>query len=435
MDSDSSTKFIGSLTKFLQSLCNGYVEFQRGVELVGHIYLSIDTGEKVDYILHERVSKNDENSVTFVSNSFHALPHDKEKTPENKDNSSKFGAGSKSRRDSSDDDDIMIVDQSKRVPGSSNSGSIPVRGVKRGGSPSSSERHAQRMRGVGGPSSASNRGSSSFQQNNRQHSGASQSTSQQEGLNISDVKLEQISKDELMTLASQVGDGGSRPPHAASASHSHSPRSEGAMWIKQEAADDDDGGGNETGWSHGRDDSNSNSGSNLYPVMLHQNPAAYSGPAFPGFPGHGSGSQSATNPYADPLPGTSQDSSGLDPSDLDTLRSSLSQFQRRQRLWVTDKPLSSFTATERESRYVQYRRHIKLTNPARYQIMKERQRECMKKLRARRKQERAQISEILKNQPLFYHGAADTSSLRSGGGASVWQADAAEADETDDEGN
>ncbi|XP_076469325.1 uncharacterized protein LOC143299761 isoform X7 [Babylonia areolata] len=315
MDSDSSTKFIGSLTKFLQSLCNGYVEFQRGVELVGHIYLSIDTGEKVDYILHERVSKNDENSVTFVSNSFHALPHDKEKTPENKDNSSKFGAGSKSRRDSSDDDDIMIVDQSKRVPGSSNSGSIPVRGVKRGGSPSSSERHAQRMRGVGGPSSASNRGSSSFQQNNRQHSGASQSTSQQEGLNISDVKLEQISKDELMTLASQVGDGGSRPPHAASASHSHSPRSEGAMWIKQEAADDDDGGGNETGWSHGRDDSNSNSGSNLYPVMLHQNPAAYSGPAFPGFPGHGSGSQSATNPYADPLPGTSQDSSGLDPSD------------------------------------------------------------------------------------------------------------------------
>ncbi|XP_076469333.1 uncharacterized protein LOC143299761 isoform X8 [Babylonia areolata] len=314
MDSDSSTKFIGSLTKFLQSLCNGYVEFQRGVELVGHIYLSIDTGEKVDYILHERVSKNDENSVTFVSNSFHALPHDKEKTPENKDNSSKFGAGSKSRRDSSDDDDIMIVDQSKRVPGSSNSGSIPVRGVKRGGSPSSSERHAQRMRGVGGPSSASNRGSSSFQQNNRQHSGASQSTSQQEGLNISDVKLEQISKDELMTLASQVGDGGSRPPHAASASHSHSPRSEGAMWIKQEAADDDDGGGNETGWSHGRDDSNSNSGSNLYPVMLHQNPAAYSGPAFPGFPGHGSGSQSATNPYADPLPGTSQDSSGLDPS-------------------------------------------------------------------------------------------------------------------------
>ncbi|XP_076469346.1 uncharacterized protein LOC143299761 isoform X9 [Babylonia areolata] len=377
MDSDSSTKFIGSLTKFLQSLCNGYVEFQRGVELVGHIYLSIDTGEKVDYILHERVSKNDENSVTFVSNSFHALPHDKEKTPENKDNSSKFGAGSKSRRDSSDDDDIMIVDQSKRVPGSSNSGSIPVRGVKRGGSPSSSERHAQRMRGVGGPSSASNRGSSSFQQNNRQHSGASQSTSQQEGLNISDVKLEQISKDELMTLASQVGDGGSRPPHAASASHSHSPRSEGAMWIKQEAADDDDGGGNETGWSHGRDDSNSNSGSNLYPVMLHQNPAAYSGPAFPGFPGHGSGSQSATNPYADPLPGTSQDSSGLDPS-----------AEQEQEGCLTSRPPSlskhakkNWGRKERDRRYRERLRQ----DPERYQRMLEltKQRQLRRKERLR----------------------------------------------------
>ncbi|XP_076469364.1 uncharacterized protein LOC143299761 isoform X11 [Babylonia areolata] len=385
MDSDSSTKFIGSLTKFLQSLCNGYVEFQRGVELVGHIYLSIDTGEKVDYILHERVSKNDENSVTFVSNSFHALPHDKEKTPENKDNSSKFGAGSKSRRDSSDDDDIMIVDQSKRVPGSSNSGSIPVRGVKRGGSPSSSERHAQRMRGVGGPSSASNRGSSSFQQNNRQHSGASQSTSQQEGLNISDVKLEQISKDELMTLASQVGDGGSRPPHAASASHSHSPRSEGAMWIKQEAADDDDGGGNETGWSHGRDDSNSNSGSNLYPVMLHQNPAAYSGPAFPGFPGHGSGSQSATNPYADPLPGTSQDSSGLDPSVPSPRGWPLGS---EECLPWTD-VASSYISRRRErakSNMRQLRERLK-TDPVKYSLYRAKQRQYDRRYREKRKQQ------------------------------------------------
>ncbi|KAL8586357.1 hypothetical protein ACOMHN_022972 [Nucella lapillus] len=321
MDSDSSSKFIGSLTKFLQSLCNGYVEFSRGVELVGHIYLNIDTGEKVDYVLHERVSKNDENSVTFVSNSFHAQPLDKEKTPENKDNSSKFGAGAKSKS-SSDDDDIVIVDQSRGVPGSSNSGTIPSRGVKRAGSPSSSDRHMQRMRVAAGPSGPS-RGSSSFHQNNRQHSGpsatvTSQSGGQRESLNISDVKLEQISKDELMSLASHVGEGGSRPSHGTSSTaHSHSPRSEGGMWIKQEAADDDDGGGNETGWSQGRDDSNSNSGSNLYPVMLHQNPAAYSGSAFPAFSGRGSsGSQSAANPYADPLPGTSQDSSGLDPSGL-----------------------------------------------------------------------------------------------------------------------
>ena len=133
MDEDSSTKFIGSLTKFLQSLCNGYVEFQRGVELVGHIYLSIDTGEKVDYILHEKVSKNDENSVTFVSNSFHAQPLDKgkDKTAANKDAPSKSGSASTrgSRGTSSggdDDDDIMIVDNSGGAPGSTNSGTIPV---------------------------------------------------------------------------------------------------------------------------------------------------------------------------------------------------------------------------------------------------------------------------------------------------------------------
>ena len=74
MDQDASAKFMGSLTKFLQSLCNGYVEFDDGVELIGHIYLNVDAGkksQKVNYFLNEKVCKND-NSVTFISNSFHA---------------------------------------------------------------------------------------------------------------------------------------------------------------------------------------------------------------------------------------------------------------------------------------------------------------------------------------------------------------------------
>lgn len=79
MDTESSSKFIGSLSKFLQSLCNGYVNFEDGVELIGHIYLSVDTGKKIDYILNEKVCKSD-NSVTFISNSFHAQPLDKLKT-------------------------------------------------------------------------------------------------------------------------------------------------------------------------------------------------------------------------------------------------------------------------------------------------------------------------------------------------------------------
>ena len=255
MDLDSSSKFIGSLTKFLQSLCNGYVEFQKGVELVGHIYLNIDTGEKVDYILHERVSKNDENSVSFVSNSYHAQPLDKGKATANTDTPSKSGANARAAKESSDDDDdIMIVDHGKGVPGSLNSGSIPSRGMKRAASPTSSQRKPQRPYHQAGSSSGFSQGSSNHPVSshrpfgNRQHTGPPPTVTGQENLNISDVKLEQITSDELMSLASHVGD--ERPPGASqsqmSATHSHSQPRDGAMWIKQEAADDE-GGGSDAG--------------------------------------------------------------------------------------------------------------------------------------------------------------------------------------------
>ena len=274
MDVDSSSKFIGSLTKFLQSLCNGYVEFQRGVELVGHIYLSIDTGEKVDYVLHEKVSKNDENSVTFVSNSFHAQPFDKDKdnldkTSANKNTPTKSGArASASQNISSDDDDIVIVDHTKGVPGSTNSGTIPPRGLKRVASPSSDQRQVQRPRNSMGPSSAHPGNSSNPMTSppralvNRQQPGGpsatvtSQDAGQQENLNMGDLKLEQITRDELLSLASQVGEGGSGPPSASSVPRSQ-PQHAGAtaaktsgdrtMWIKQEADDDDGGGDSDAG--------------------------------------------------------------------------------------------------------------------------------------------------------------------------------------------
>lgn len=140
MDTDSSSKFIGSLTKFLQSLCNGYVEFETGVELIGHIYLSVDSGKqfkKIDYILNEKVCKND-NSVTFISNSFHALPLDKSKPP-----SGKKGSEDDGRKD----DDVGLSDSGDSGSRNTNSGSVPARagpspnqnrvpvGSKRPGSP------------------------------------------------------------------------------------------------------------------------------------------------------------------------------------------------------------------------------------------------------------------------------------------------------------
>lgn len=119
MDYDSSTKFISSLAKFLQSLCNGYVEFDNGVEVIGHIYLSVDTGKKIDYILNEKVCKTDENSVTFISNSFHAQPAEKPKPTSKK---------SRPDVDSKSQDDTVEIDSdsnnSQTEPKSTNHGTL-----------------------------------------------------------------------------------------------------------------------------------------------------------------------------------------------------------------------------------------------------------------------------------------------------------------------
>eukprot|EP00916_Digyalum_oweni_P001813 GHVL01003487.1.p1 GENE.GHVL01003487.1~~GHVL01003487.1.p1 ORF type:complete len:399 (+),score=69.71 GHVL01003487.1:85-1281(+) len=397
MDVDSSSKFIGSLTKFLQSLCNGYVEFQRGVELVGHIYLSIDTGEKVDYILHEKVSKNDENSVTFVSNSFHAQPHDikekeKEKASASKNTDAKSGAGASGLVDTSDDDDIMIVDQTKGVPGSTNSGTIPSRGTKRVASPSPDQRQAQRNRNIGAPSLSRSPGSNNpllsptRNLDSRQQLGGPSATitsrdAAQENLNMADVKLEQISRDELLSLATQVGEGGSGPSQSTSSAPRPQQQRSGASaggsgdaasWIKQEAADDNGGGDSDTGWSQGRDDSNSNSGSNLYPVMLHQNPAAYSNPVFPGFSGSNT---SSANPYANPVPGTSQDMGGLDPSANFSTQAYQQRGQATQgsQRWEVFNPAASYTQLSPAALGMRRLRQRIKDNPQQYALYKQRQ--------------------------------------------------------------
>ncbi|XP_059163364.1 zinc finger protein 358-like isoform X16 [Physella acuta] len=119
MDYDSSTKFISSLAKFLQSLCNGYVEFDNGVQVIGHLYLSVDTGKTIDYILNEKVCKTDENSVTFISNSFHAQPAERPK-PHKKSHDK---AESKS-----EEVNESILGQAE--PKSTNYGTLPHRGAQ-----------------------------------------------------------------------------------------------------------------------------------------------------------------------------------------------------------------------------------------------------------------------------------------------------------------
>ena len=81
---------------------------------------------KIDYVLNEKVCKND-NSVTFISNSFHAQPAEKPKPVEKK-------------KDNSNEDNV-ILDESGGVPNSTNVGTtggyMGVRGQDSNYSPGS----------------------------------------------------------------------------------------------------------------------------------------------------------------------------------------------------------------------------------------------------------------------------------------------------------
>ena len=70
MDEDVSTKFIGSISKHLQTLCNGYIDFSSWVQVTGHLYVSLDTGKIDEYLLNEKLTKPlGVDSVVFSSRS------------------------------------------------------------------------------------------------------------------------------------------------------------------------------------------------------------------------------------------------------------------------------------------------------------------------------------------------------------------------------
>jgi len=70
LDVAVAQRFISSLSKSLQALCHGCMDFDSGIEIMGYINVNIDSGSKIDYVLNERVQKSRDNSMTFVSNSF-----------------------------------------------------------------------------------------------------------------------------------------------------------------------------------------------------------------------------------------------------------------------------------------------------------------------------------------------------------------------------
>jgi len=79
-----ANRFISSLSKSLQALCHGCMDFDSGIEIGGYIYVKIDSESKADYVVDEKVQKSTDNSMKFVSNSFLAL---KDKTKPTRDGS------------------------------------------------------------------------------------------------------------------------------------------------------------------------------------------------------------------------------------------------------------------------------------------------------------------------------------------------------------
>ncbi|XP_050398175.1 uncharacterized protein LOC126816062 isoform X2 [Patella vulgata] len=77
MNSSAAENFINSLVRNLQVLCHSNVEFDDDIEVVGHLYLKVDKAKKFNYIVDEKVCKNDASSTVFVSNSYHSCNQNK----------------------------------------------------------------------------------------------------------------------------------------------------------------------------------------------------------------------------------------------------------------------------------------------------------------------------------------------------------------------
>ncbi|ESO94982.1 hypothetical protein LOTGIDRAFT_160734 [Lottia gigantea] len=88
MDIEEANKFINSLVKNLQVLCHGHVNFNNSIQVIGHLYLNVDSQTNIDYIVNEKVCKNDNSSTMFVSNSYHSEPKLKKKSKDSTNNNS-----------------------------------------------------------------------------------------------------------------------------------------------------------------------------------------------------------------------------------------------------------------------------------------------------------------------------------------------------------
>ncbi|ESO96818.1 hypothetical protein LOTGIDRAFT_231652 [Lottia gigantea] len=151
MNESAASNFINSLVRNLQVLCHSNVEFRNDIEVVGHLYLKVDRQKKFNYIVDEKVCKNDASSTMFVSNSYHSVnPSPKKKDGQGSEGSNKTNTDS-SDSASVDPNRVNSKGDNRSVPSSPHhqqSGDIYRTPIKRGmRSPEVPTRKQPRMSG------------------------------------------------------------------------------------------------------------------------------------------------------------------------------------------------------------------------------------------------------------------------------------------------
>ena len=121
MDEDTASRFVSSLVKSIQALCNGYIDFSTSIEVIGHIHLNIDHNKKLDYVLTEEVSKSvSEGATVFASHSYHSQPPPSVSAKGSSDSSNRHRQKVTGRDDS---DHLGLTSLPHEVPNSSKSDS------------------------------------------------------------------------------------------------------------------------------------------------------------------------------------------------------------------------------------------------------------------------------------------------------------------------
>ena len=73
MDVEKSKRFITSLAKYLQTLCNDCVDFNDWVQVTGSLYVTIESGDIAQFVVNEELNKQDQNNFSVTSNSLQGL--------------------------------------------------------------------------------------------------------------------------------------------------------------------------------------------------------------------------------------------------------------------------------------------------------------------------------------------------------------------------